>query len=299
MPDSEPSIRQIEAFRALMQARTVTRAAAALGVSQPAVSRLLADFEAGVGFALFERRNGRLWPTAHAHALHEEVERAFTGFERVIQAAAQIREQRRGALCIAGAPEFAADFLPRVAAAFAHEHAGVDVALLALEPALALERVAARRCDLAFVGAAAAPRAVRLDLLGEWPMRCIVPRGHRLARKRAVSAADCEGEAFVSFAAGTEARLRVDRAFSECGVTRRLGVEASLAQAVVTLVEAGCGIALIDPLTAAAASARVAVKRFAPALPEPLYVARYAEQERAPLAQAFVDQAVAALGRLR
>lgn len=95
MPDSEPSIRQIEAFRALMQTRTATRAAAALGVSQPAVSRLLADFEAGVGFALFERRNGRLWPTAHAHALHEEVERAFTGFERVIQAAARWRRRVR------------------------------------------------------------------------------------------------------------------------------------------------------------------------------------------------------------
>ena len=84
-------LRQVEAFRALMQWRTVTRAAQALGISQPAVSRLLADFEAKTAQAFFERRQGRLLSTVEAHALHDEVERAFSGFERVAQAAAQIR----------------------------------------------------------------------------------------------------------------------------------------------------------------------------------------------------------------
>ncbi|WP_028220391.1 LysR substrate-binding domain-containing protein [Paraburkholderia oxyphila] len=299
MPVSELSIRQVEAFRALMQWRTVTRAARALGVSQPAVSRLLADFEASVGFALFERARGRLLPTGEAHALHAEVERAFSGLERVVQAAAQIREQRRGVLCVAGAPELGPDFLPRVTAAFAQDHEGVDVKLLTLEPALALERVAAQRCDLAFVGEETAPRAVRLERLGQWPMRCIVPRGHRLARKRAVGAADCEGELFVSYAAGTHARLRIDRMFSEAGVTRLDSVEADLAQAVVTLVEAGMGIALVDPLTAAGASARVVVKRFEPAQEVPLNAARYAQRAAAPLADAFLRHAAEALARLR
>ncbi|HEV3431486.1 MAG TPA: LysR substrate-binding domain-containing protein [Paraburkholderia sp.] len=299
MTSPELSIRQVEAFRALMQMRTVTRAAHTLGVSQPAVSRLLADFESRVGFALFERRQGRLWPTAQAHALHAEVERAFSGFDRVVQAAAQIREQRRGAICVAATPELAADFLPRVAAAFAHEHDGVDVTLLTLEPALALERVAAQRCDLAIVNEAAPPPGTRLERLGQWPMRAIVPRGHRLARKRVLGVADCEGEAFVSFASGTPARGRIDRLFAEYAVTRATGVEADLAQAVVTLVEAGMGIALVDPVTAAALGTRVAVKRFEPPLEVPVNVARSAPQEAAPLADAFVQHAAAALARLR
>ncbi|MCP3725873.1 hypothetical protein M3I53_22525 [Paraburkholderia sp. CNPSo 3272] len=60
------------------------------------MSRLLADFEAKVRFALFERRQGCLLPTVDAHTLQDEVEHAFFGFERVAQAAAQIRAQRRG-----------------------------------------------------------------------------------------------------------------------------------------------------------------------------------------------------------
>jgi len=89
MASSDLKIRQVEAFRALMQRHTVTRAAQTLHVSQPAVSRLLADFEASVGFTLFERQQGRLVPTAEAHVLHEEVERAFVGMDRIAQAAQQ------------------------------------------------------------------------------------------------------------------------------------------------------------------------------------------------------------------
>lgn len=285
-----------------MQRRSVTRAAESLGISQPAVSRLLADFEAGVGFALFERRQGRLVPTAEAHALNEEVERAFVGLERVAQAAAQIRERRRGTLTIAATPDLAADFLPRVVASFMLEHEGVDVALVAHESAVVLEHVSAQRCDLGMLAQSMAHPQVRLEALGEWPMRCIVPRGHRLARKRAISAADCADEAFVSFAATSERRSRVDRVFAEAGVVRRLCVEATLAQSVVSLVEAGAGIALVDALTAAGAAACVAVKRFAPALPESLYVAqiaRAAGQARPALADAFIGHAEAALARLR
>jgi DNA-binding transcriptional LysR family regulator len=299
MSAADLRIRQVEAFHAVMQQRSVTRAAESLGVSQPAVSRLLADFEARVGFVLFERRSGRLLPTAQAHALNEEVERAFVGLERVALAALQIREQRRGVLTLAATPDLAADFLPRVIASYAREHEGVSVTLVAYEPAQILEQVGAQRCDLGFVAQSIAHPQVRLETLGEWPMRCILPRGHRLARKRTVSAADCEGEAFVSFARTSALRMRVDHAFAQAGIVRRLGVEAALAQSVVALVEAGLGVALVDPLSAAGAAARVAVKRFVPALPESLYVTRVAGEARPVLADAFVRHAGAVLAQLR
>lgn len=299
MPAADLSLRQVEAFRALMQWRTVTRAAQALGVSQPAVSRLLADFEARTGLALFERRQGRLLPTVEAHALHGEVERAFFGFERVAQAAEQIRTQRRGVVRISASTDLCADFVPRVAAAFASEHEGVDLELLTGDAAETAERVAAQRCDLGFVVPAVAHPGARLECLGVWPVRCIMPRGHRLARKRVIHADDCAGERFISFAAASEARMRIDQLFAECGVTRELGVEVALAQSVVAMVEAGMGIALVDSLTAQHASARVVVKRFAPVLPVALHVVRGAQQQATALSDAFVRHAAAALARLR
>src|SRR5688572_21126473 len=85
--------RHLEAFRAIMRSGTVTGAGAMLGISQPAVSRLLSQTEALAGFPLFERVRGRLVPTTTAQALHEETERVFIGIEEVAALAERLRAQ--------------------------------------------------------------------------------------------------------------------------------------------------------------------------------------------------------------
>jgi len=75
--------RHIEGFRAVMQTGTATGAASLLNVTQPAVSQLMTEMEGAVGFALFDRRGGRLVPTSHAALLFDEIERCFTGLDHV------------------------------------------------------------------------------------------------------------------------------------------------------------------------------------------------------------------------
>jgi DNA-binding transcriptional LysR family regulator len=79
----ELRLRWIEAFRATMRTGNVSGAARLLGVSQPAVSQHLMLREEAGGVRLFDRRRGRLLPTAQAHALLAEVERVYTGLESV------------------------------------------------------------------------------------------------------------------------------------------------------------------------------------------------------------------------
>jgi DNA-binding transcriptional LysR family regulator len=295
MASSDLKIRQVEAFRALMQRHTVTRAAQTLHVSQPAVSRLLADFEASVGFALFERQQGRLVPTAEAHVLFEEVERAFVGMDRITLAAQQIRAMRRGTLRVAGSPAIALELLPRVVTAFVHAHPGIDVTLLTHSSTTVVELVASQRCDVGFAAEAIPHPAVRLERLTDAPMPCIVPFGHRLARKRTVRPEDLRDEAFVSFPRWFDARTAIDLIFVEHGVSRQLTVEAQLSQTIVSLVANGAGVALIDPVTAAYAAGRVAVRPFLPEVPDEFYLASAAAQPLSTLAAAFVDSARAAL----
>ena len=81
--------------------------------------------------------------------------------------------------------DLSADFPPRVAAAFAREHEGVDLELLAGDAAEIAESVAAQRCDLGFVMQAVVHPGARLECLGEWPLRCIVPRAGIVLRASA------------------------------------------------------------------------------------------------------------------
>src|SRR5207244_6208105 len=69
--------RQLEVFRAIMRNRSLTAAAEALHVSQPAISKVLRHFELQIGYRLFERLGGRLVPTAEAQLLYRDADRIF------------------------------------------------------------------------------------------------------------------------------------------------------------------------------------------------------------------------------
>ena len=71
--------RQIEVFRMVMRCGTLTGAAEALNVSQPALSQILLHTEDELGFKLFQRVKGRLIPTPEAEEIYPEVERLFGG----------------------------------------------------------------------------------------------------------------------------------------------------------------------------------------------------------------------------
>lgn len=75
------NLRQCEVFRAVMEAGTVTEAAHRLRISQPAVSKMLAQLERDLGLRVFLRQRRRLVPTPEGRALHQEVQRAFVGLE--------------------------------------------------------------------------------------------------------------------------------------------------------------------------------------------------------------------------
>ena len=94
-------VRQLEAFRATMMAGTVSGAATLLGVSQPAVSRLLARLEKEIKITLFDRSTGRLAPTREAQILYDQVERTFVSVDKIREIAADIGAARAGHLHIA------------------------------------------------------------------------------------------------------------------------------------------------------------------------------------------------------
>ena len=282
------TLRQVEAFRALMQRQTVTRAAQMLRVSQPAMSRLIADFEASAGLLLFERHQGRLFPTAEARVLYEEVERAFVGLDRIAQAADQIRTMHRGSLRIACSPALALDLLPEVVAAFMRAFSGIEVVLLANNSRAVVELVAGQRIDLGFVVEAIPHPAVALQRLHEGAMPCILPMGHRLASQSMIHPEDLTEEVFISFPLPSDARLAIDKVFAEHAVVRRGSIEAELTQTVIGLVQHGAGVALIEPVSAHYAHGRVALRPFAPAVMDSVYLATLGGQPMPILAGQFL-----------
>ncbi|MCZ2721812.1 LysR family transcriptional regulator [Marinomonas sp. 15G1-11] len=104
--------RQIEAFRYIMLRGTTAAAATEMHVSQPAVSRLLSDLEYSLGFSLFDRRKGRLYPTHEAAEFFRSVEESFLGLEKLESVAAKIRTRTPSEIKIASTSAIASTLLP-------------------------------------------------------------------------------------------------------------------------------------------------------------------------------------------
>ena len=76
-------LRQLEALHTVAEVGSITRAADELGISQPAVSRLLADLSDQLGFKIFQRRNNILVPTQEVRFLLPEIERLLARMDHI------------------------------------------------------------------------------------------------------------------------------------------------------------------------------------------------------------------------
>ena len=242
--------RQMEIFRAVMGTSHVTRAAEALGTSQPTVSRELARLEQALGIALFDRVRGRLRPTVRALALMEEVERSYIGLERIAEAAVTLRELGHVRLTVACLPALSHALLPEAVRRFAAQHAQAGVSITPQESPLLEEWLTQQRFDLGLIERRDAPRGTALTLLLQADEVCVLPRGHRLLARRAIRPRDFAGEAFVSFGPADPYRHQVDAMFERHGVRRHLAVETVSAVSVCALVRQQVGVAIVNPLTA-------------------------------------------------
>jgi DNA-binding transcriptional LysR family regulator len=234
-----------------MLCQTVTRAADMLCISQPAVTRLLADLEESAGFQLFERARGRLHPTAEAHLLYEEVNRSLIGVERIARTAHAIKTQQRGAFNVAAAPSIALSFMPRAIAQFLKEHSEIKISLGVYDSRSIVDMVIGQRCDVGIVTISMNNTGTHGDNLLSTAQVCVVPVGHRLASREVVVPADIEGESFISHPSFLDTRLRIDAMFAAHGVQYKPAqVESQVSATVVSLVAAGLGISLVDAFTA-------------------------------------------------
>ena len=282
--------RQIEAFRALILTGGVGAAANLLNISQPAVSRMIRDFQQDLGLSLFERRGTRLVPTSDALSLYAEVERAFVGLDRIAKTATELRTRRAGFLRIAALPALANGFLPRFAGQFAAERPKLDLGVSGLVSHAVVAAVAQGQSDLGFAESSIEHAAVQTERMPAAPYVAVLPHGHRLTRKKRLHPADFAGESFVSLGHSSLSRFRIDRVFAEHGVERILRIETPLSEIACSLVASGAGVSLCEPFTASEYRTRgIVIRPFEPHI-EFEYAALYsAAQRTSVLARQFID----------
>lgn len=219
--DDIPSLESLRCFTALHRERHLSRAAVRAGLSQPAMSRVLARLRTTFADPLFVRTPRGMVPTARADALAPRVLAIVADAERLVRPAAfdPAHLQRQFVIMTAGFVE--AQFLPRVAAELAREAPGVSIALRQIGRGAAEQLESS--VDVVITVRDALPRDARRVRIYEETYTCALRRGHPLARKRLTLDRYTE-LAHLVVSPGDDPSTIVDSALATLGRLRRVVV---------------------------------------------------------------------------
>jgi DNA-binding transcriptional LysR family regulator len=245
------NLRQIEAFRAVVRMGSATAAGELLRLTQPTVSKLIAQLERETGLTLFDRERKRLIPRHEAHALLQHVEKVFGALEEVSRGAKQLARRQVGNIRIITTPTFGASFVPKAVAEFAKTHPDVSVRINVRTSSYVNEWIAGQRAD---IGLAAEGPIVTGMVADQFRERlagvCVLPKRHPLAGRKVLQPKDFANQRFVSLGRDTTFRHLIDRAFQEAGIDRTIVAETNSFATACMLIAQGDGVGIVNPFSA-------------------------------------------------
>lgn len=241
----------LRAFRAVVEAGTLTKAARLLGVTQPTVSRLVFSLERQTGLNLFKRERQRLHPTEEAMLFYQDVVRVLSDWEGLPQLAADIRNNTGVRVKIVTNPKLGTGFLPRIMVA--HESKFPKTQLtLHICPNLELEKlIVTEQFDIGFSRMPLNGRGIKQIPIFAMPVAVVAGPDHWLAGRKSVGFDELVREPFISQPRGRYSREILEREFQKIGKEPKIKTEVKDSTALACRIASqGIGICLADAVTA-------------------------------------------------
>ena len=295
-------LRQLLTFRTVVDKGSFSQAAEELEVSQPAVSFQIRALEERLGHRLLDRSGRRVTLTEAGEVVYR-YSRRMIGLEAELEREmGEIGTRISGRLVLGSSTGPGEVLLPRLLGAFHREHPDVRVSLMVSDTQTVCERVLDDELELGIVGAARAQRGLVFEPFVRDELVAIVPPGHPLASRGAVSLEELVAQPMLIQQEGSGVRSVVEAALRESGVRERdlkVAMELGLQQSVKAAVLDGFGITVISRLAVErelADGSLVALALEGAGLERSFFAVRHAGRTPKRVTQTFVDFARAELG---
>lgn len=281
-------LRQLRLLLAVVEHGSFTKAAQAAFISQPAVSQAISDLEREVGTRLLVRLGRRIEPTAAGEAFCAHARVALRELQAAQDAVEDRIELRQGHLDITALRTLAAVPVAELVGTYRRKYPGVTVNLAAPDnPVHLVEHLRSGTAEVAITEAATLPSDLIVHSLQTEELVVIIPPDHpdlpdplpveQLARL-----------ALVVTPPGTSSRAHLDTALANIGTTAELGVVTAQREAILPLVLAGAGAALVPaPLASVARQLGARSSAVLPPLTRQLVIA-HRDAPLTPAAKAFM-----------
>jgi DNA-binding transcriptional LysR family regulator len=242
------TLRQLRALTAVAKTGGVTRAAALLHVTPPAVTLQLQALEAEAGLPLLERSQAGMVLTPAGREVAEAAARIEAALADCSALLAAFAGAERGCVAV-GVTSTAKYFAPRALAAFTRAHPGLELRLVVGNRAETIAGLRDHSLDLAVMGRPPDDLPVEATPIGPHPHVVVASPEHPLARARAIDPMALGEEVFLVREPGSGTRGLMERFFAQHAIEPRIGMEIGSNETIKQAVMAGLGIAFLSAHT--------------------------------------------------
>lgn len=239
------SIRQVRAFATVVELGSFTRAAAALHLSQPALTVQIRSLEETLGGRLLDRHSRGVALTRFGHDLLPSLQRTLQDVQSVLHDARELGSGTRGTVRIASLPSFAASLLPGLIRQSRRERPALVFELKDAVASAVNELVRSEAVDIGLTGGDLAENDLEVVQRAKDRLCLVFPKDHPIAAKRRLTIKEIATLPMVLTASGTSIRAVVDAAFERAGRTPQLSSEPTYMMTAVAMVNAGLGVTIL------------------------------------------------------
>lgn len=281
-------MQQLRYAVAVARAGNFSRAAVQCHVSQPSLSQQIQKLEDELGERLFDRMKREARPTPHGEVFLRRAVRILEEVDAAKREAADAKGLLRGVVALGVLPTIAPYLLPEVMAAFSGKFPGVEMLVQEDTTARLLQQVHGYEIDFALASQPIEDERLEVRELFAEELLVSLPPNHPLTRKRAVAAADLEGERLIAMKVG---HCLGDQVLGFCerrDLKPPISFRSAQLETIQALVSAGLGLSLIPAMAARGARPGApAYRSLLPPKPQRKIVAVWPKQR--PLSRAAAE----------
>jgi DNA-binding transcriptional LysR family regulator len=265
-------LRHIEVFHAIMQVGTISGAAQVLHISQPAVTKVLQHCELQLGMPLFERVRGKLYPKPEAHRLFAETEKLNRDLQGIRRLAASLKGRAVETVRLVSTPTLAVSVLPRAMSEWRRDFPDTRCELATHHTSEIVNMLRLGEADFGLSLQDPRHPGIIAEPIAHGVMTVIAPPGTWREEELGapLSPAGLHGE-LIGYADNDPLGEMLVSACEAQGIHPHFRTVVQTYQIARSLVEAGGGMAVVDPFTAASCT-RIQRRPLEPAIGIQLYL---------------------------
>jgi len=236
----------LRSFLAVRKHRNFTRAAEALFLSQPAVSRQIQQLERELGVTLFDRLGKSLHLTEGGETLAAEAERVLGGLDRMVEAVRSHASPGAGRLRIGAGTTPGLYMLPPLLGEFRRRYPSVEIHYSIAQSAHVAQQVLRNEIDIGFVGGALNERELLSEPIADDEIVCFSGSKHPATGRKRIDFRSLSRETWLIRPKGSATRTLFDAWLATKRCTLQRTVEIDSPEGIRVLVEAGVGVSYMS-----------------------------------------------------